>query len=127
MAKILDLNASAPYLIRLPFSRLWSSNGRIFLSGGVCTMRLMAPSLIVASLMFSSLPFPAASAQTTPSPEGGRATPVRSVLGLVPLPTVVEAPRHFRLLRMTLPAGQSSSYTGAQGFIYVLSGGLTLG
>src|SRR5688572_10934780 len=76
MAKILDLNASAPYLIRLSVFQTLVQQWPYLPFGGVCTMRLMAPSLIVAGLLFSSLPFPAASAQTTPSPEGGRATPV---------------------------------------------------
>lgn len=50
------------------------------------------------------------------------ATPVRAVLAVTNLPSVVDAPRFFNLSRVELPPGQSANYRGPVGFVYVLSG-----
>jgi mannose-6-phosphate isomerase-like protein (cupin superfamily) len=55
-----------------------------------------------------------ASAQTT----------VRTVLAIAGLPSVVDVPLHFRLLRLSVPAGQARSYAAANGFVYQMSGTL---
>lgn len=54
-------------------------------------------------------------------------TPVRTVMAVASLPTVVDAPRFFGLWKMELPAGASTSYRGPIGFLYVLSGSLSVG
>jgi len=48
--------------------------------------------------------------------------PVRVVIASERLPTVSDAPRHFRVLRVELAKGQSASYSGPNGYIYVVSG-----
>ena len=47
---------------------------------------------------------------------------VRSVIAATKLPNVVEAPLHFRAVSVTVPPGQGSSFTGADGIIYQISG-----
>jgi quercetin dioxygenase-like cupin family protein len=55
-----------------------------------------------------------ASAQTT----------LRTVLAIAALPSVVDVPLHFKLLRVSVPAGQATSYATSNGFVYPLSGTL---
>jgi quercetin dioxygenase-like cupin family protein len=62
-----------------------------------------------------------AGAQTPPAPAAGR--PVRVVIASGRLPSVVETPLHFRLIRITLGAGQSITCGGPNGMLYVFSGG----
>jgi quercetin dioxygenase-like cupin family protein len=52
---------------------------------------------------------------------------LRAVLANTPLATVTDAPRHFRLARVTLPPRQASSYEGPVGFVFVLSGTIEVG
>jgi quercetin dioxygenase-like cupin family protein len=63
-------------------------------------------------------------AQSPGSPSVGR--PVRTVMASSRLASVVDAPLHMRLLRVTVPAGQSAVSTGATGMLYVLSGALDI-
>jgi quercetin dioxygenase-like cupin family protein len=51
-------------------------------------------------------------------------TPVRTVLALASLPSLVEAPLFFRLSKVELAAGKTTSHSGPVGFIYTLSGSL---
>lgn len=51
---------------------------------------------------------------------GGR--PVRVVLAAGRLPSVAESPLFYKILRIALAAGQSSSYTGPASMVYVLTG-----
>ena len=53
-------------------------------------------------------------------------TPVRTVLALTALPSVVDGPRFFRLWKIELPPGKASSLGGPVGFVYVLSGALSV-
>ena len=62
--------------------------------------------------------------QTALAQQAPAATPVRTVLALTTLPSVVEAPLFFKLSKVELPAGQSTKYVGPVGFVYVLSGAL---
>jgi mannose-6-phosphate isomerase-like protein (cupin superfamily) len=78
---------------------------------------------VIAAALFSLAPV---EAQTTTAPGVGRPTPIREVLASRGLTTVVDAPLYFRLLRVTLPAGQSTGYAGPYGFLYGLSGGLAV-
>jgi quercetin dioxygenase-like cupin family protein len=66
-------------------------------------------------------------AQSPGPPAPGR--PVRTVMASTRLTSVVDTPLHMRLLRVSVPAGQSMASTGANGMLYVLSGALdfTLG
>jgi quercetin dioxygenase-like cupin family protein len=65
-------------------------------------------------------------AQTAPAPSASRPTPVREVLASRGLSAVGDAPLHFRLLRVTLPPAQSTSYGGPHGFVCGLSGTLAI-
>ncbi len=56
--------------------------------------------------------------------QGPTVTPVRTVLALASLPTLVDAPVFFKLAKIQLPAGKSATYSGPVGFIYVLSGSM---
>lgn len=51
-------------------------------------------------------------------------TPVRAVLAVATLPSVVDIPLHFRLLRVSVSAGQATSYAASTGFVYQVSGTL---
>lgn len=62
-----------------------------------------------------------ARAQSPPAPAAGR--PVRVVIASGRLPSVVETPLHFRLIRITLGAGLSITCGGPNGMLYVFSGG----
>ena len=57
-------------------------------------------------------------AQSTPSP----AAITRTVVAATKLPTVAEAPLYFRAVSVTLPPGQTSSVSAANGIIYQMSG-----
>ena len=76
----------------------------------------------LAAVLTSSGPVAPAGAQTGPAPGAPRLTPVRAVLASRGLPSVVEAPLYFRLLRVQVPAGQSTGSGGANGFVYQLTG-----
>jgi mannose-6-phosphate isomerase-like protein (cupin superfamily) len=62
-----------------------------------------------------------AGAQDTPRAD----RPIRLVLASGKL-RLDENPLHFRLVRVTIPAGQSIVYTGPQGMIYPTSGALSI-
>jgi quercetin dioxygenase-like cupin family protein len=47
---------------------------------------------------------------------------VRAVLASAPLPTVLDAPRHYKLVSVNLPARQATTYNGPIGFVVVLDG-----
>jgi len=83
-------------------------------------MRLRQAVSLALLLAIPSLAF----AQSAPTPAPGR--PVRMVLASAKVPTVVAEPLHFRLIRVTLAAGQSATYTGPAGMLYVLSGAIVL-
>lgn len=79
--------------------------------------RLM-PALALATLLLAA---PVWSQSSGPSAPG---RPVRTVIASARLATVVDAPLHMRLLRMSVPAGQSVVAHGPNGMLYVLSGSL---
>ena len=82
------------------------------------SMRLAIAVLAVACLVFVR-------AETVVAQQAPVSTPIRTVLALASLPSVVDAPLFFRLSRIELGAGTSTNYSGPIGFIYVLSGSLT--
>jgi quercetin dioxygenase-like cupin family protein len=49
---------------------------------------------------------------------------VRAVLASAALSSVVDAPRYYKLVRVSLAAKQTTSYNGAIGFVFVLGGSL---
>lgn len=52
---------------------------------------------------------------------------VRAVLASTALPSVADAPRYYKLVRVSVPAGKATTtYNGAVGFIFLLSGSLQL-
>lgn len=67
-----------------------------------------------------------AAAQTGPGPETARPRPVRTVLASAQLPSVVDRPLRFKLLRVSLPGGRSASFVGADGFLFQISGMLAV-
>jgi quercetin dioxygenase-like cupin family protein len=81
-------------------------------------MRRVGMSAILGVLM---LVVPA-SAQTPRPP--GAVRPVRVVIANGRLSSVTGGPLHFKLLRVTLGAGQASECVGPDGMLYVLSGGI---
>jgi quercetin dioxygenase-like cupin family protein len=51
---------------------------------------------------------------------------VRTVLAVTSLPSVGDAPLFFKLSKVELPPGQTTTYSGPVGFLYALSGALTV-
>lgn len=79
----------------------------------------------LAGIVPASLCSMPACAQTPPS-KGvpSSAGIVRSVLANSKLASVVDAPRHYRLARVSVPARQATTYSGASGFVFAVSGSL---
>src|SRR5690242_2841358 len=77
--------------------------------------------LVLAALGLAAVTVIPAGAQDTPRAD----RPIRLVLASSKLP-LDENPLHFRLVRVTIPAGQSIVYTGPQGMIYPTSGALSI-
>ena len=59
-----------------------------------------------------------AAAQTTPAPPAI----TRTVVAATKLPTVVAVPLHFKALSVTIRPGEASSFSGADGILYQMSG-----
>ena len=87
--------------------------------------RSLATTLLVCS-MLAAVPVVVAPviAQELSGVRAGR--PVRLVLASTKLPSVVESPLHFKLVRVTVPAGQSTTFSGPNSMVYPLSGSLSL-
>jgi quercetin dioxygenase-like cupin family protein len=66
---------------------------------------------------------PAAAQETSP-PRADR--PIRLVLASSKMPSIDDGPLHFRIVRVTIPAGQSVAYAGPQGMVYPTSGSLSI-
>jgi quercetin dioxygenase-like cupin family protein len=64
----------------------------------------------------------ALSAAAQPADKG----PVRAVLALGRLPSVVDAPMSIKLSRVSLPAGANATYRGSYSMIYVIAGAVTV-
>jgi quercetin dioxygenase-like cupin family protein len=70
-------------------------------------------------LLLGTTGFPiSAAAQTPPAPTAA----VRKVVAATKLPTVTDVPLHFRAVSITLPPGEKSSASGANGVLYQISG-----
>jgi quercetin dioxygenase-like cupin family protein len=75
-----------------------------------------------AAALVIGLTFATAPTQVSVAQQGPTVTPVRTVLALTSLPSLVEAPLFFRLSRVELAAGKTASFSGPVGFVYALSG-----
>jgi len=64
----------------------------------------------------------ALSAAAQPADKG----PVRAVLALGRLPSVVDAPMSIKLSRVSLPAGANATYRGSHSMVYVMTGTVTV-
>src|SRR5687768_4653247 len=96
-------------------SRLWAAvDSKMKLT----PMRLATAVVIAAALLVVARP------GTLVSQEAPGSTPVRTVLALATLPSVVEAPLYFKLSKIELGAGNTTKYAGPIGFVYVVSGSL---
>ena len=84
------------------------------------SMRLAMAVVIATALLFVARP------GTLVAQEAPVSTPVRTVLALATLPSVVEGPMYFKLSRIELGAGDTTNYAGPIGFVYLLSGSLTV-
>jgi quercetin dioxygenase-like cupin family protein len=91
--------------------------------GTFMSLLFIIPALIIATLD-SGISVPPVAAQTTPGPS--TPTPVRNILASAGLPTVIDVPLHYKLLRVSIPAGQSTISRGTDGFLFQMSGVLTV-
>jgi quercetin dioxygenase-like cupin family protein len=82
---------------------------------------MLARVLIVVSVMLIGT---SAIAQT---PSSTPAKPVRMILENARIAIVVDRPLHYKLLRVTLPAGRVATYSGSDGMLYIMSGILEIG
>ena len=89
------------------------------------SLRFIIPALIIATLG-SGISVTPLGAQTTPGPSTTQPTAVRNVLASAGLPTVIDVSLHYKLLRVSIPAGQSTSSRGANGFLFQMSGMLAV-
>lgn len=71
----------------------------------------------VMLLSIAALVAPAA-AQTTPAPPAI----TRTIVAAAKLPTVVATPLHFRAVSVTIQPGEATSFSGAAGIVYQMSG-----
>ena len=86
-------------------------------------MHRIFPAFVVA-LSVGILAIPA-HAQTTIAPAAPTSAGIlRAVLASAALPSVVDAPRYYKLARVNWPARQTTTYTGAIGFVFAVSGSL---
>lgn len=88
--------------------------------------RLVSLTTVAAIFGGSVFAIPGLSQSQPAVPQGGPSSAgiVRAVLASTPLPSVADAPRHFKLARVSLPAKQATTYRGSVGFVFTLSGSL---
>jgi quercetin dioxygenase-like cupin family protein len=79
-----------------------------------------SPLTVVLAIVLSS------TVAVAQAPGTARPTPTRTVLASHSLPSVVDAPLTFRLLRVSLAAGHTTEIAGEYGFVYLLSGTVTV-
>jgi quercetin dioxygenase-like cupin family protein len=83
------------------------------------------PSNCLSSLAALFCGFIASSTYAQPaSPPKAPAGIVRAVLASTALPSVADAPRYYKLVHVSVPAAKATSYNGAVGFVFLLSGSL---
>jgi hypothetical protein len=77
-------------------------------------MRFMTTGMLFAAMALAV----SAAAQTPPAPTAT----ARKVLAAAKLPTVTDVPLHFGVLSVTIPPGEKSVLSGANGVLYQVSG-----
>jgi len=82
-----------------------------------CLMKSIRFAAVATTILLCSL---SAAAQTT---EKG---PVRTVLALGRVSSMVDAPMFFKLSRVSIPLGASAIYRGDHSLVYVISGAVTV-
>jgi quercetin dioxygenase-like cupin family protein len=93
--------------------------GEIFLRYDQLTQEGVMRIGTVGIMLLGASTFAAAVAsQTAPSPPAI----TRTVIAATKLPTVVAAPLYFKAVSITLPPGESSNFSGANGIVYQMSG-----
>ena len=84
-------------------------------------MSRSARAIALSLLLVSPAPV-LAQAPAPPRPAG----PIRLLLASAKLPSVVDASLHFKLVRVTVPAGQSVAFAGPPGMVVALTGAVTV-
>ncbi|MGI8895095.1 MAG: hypothetical protein ACR2HE_05505 [Casimicrobiaceae bacterium] len=79
---------------------------------------------VVAGIVTGYFFVAAAAAQPAPGQSASGGGTLRTVLASTALPSVVDAPRYFKMVRVNIPAKQATTYNGAVGFVLALSGSL---
>jgi len=82
-----------------------------------CVVKIIRLATLTA--LISSVAF---SAAAQPTDKG----PVRAVLALGRVPSVVDAPMSIKLSRISLPAGTNATYRGSHSMVYVMKGAVTV-
>jgi len=103
---------SKPRPFQEALKRVWCSNYRLNWET-VMRFRTTGTLLLCALALAGS-----AAAQTTPAPPAI----TREVVAATKLPTVTDVPLHFKALSVTLPPGEKSSVSAANGILYQISG-----
>jgi hypothetical protein len=74
---------------------------------------------MTTGMLFAAMALAVSAAAQTPSAQTATA---RKVLAATKLPTVTDVPLHFRVLSVTIPPGEKSALSGANGVLYQVSG-----
>jgi hypothetical protein len=82
-------------------------------------MRFRTTGMLLLGAMALAAP---AAAQTTPAPS----EITRTVVAAAKLATATDAPLHFRAASVTLPPGEKSGVSAANGILYQISGSTRL-
>jgi quercetin dioxygenase-like cupin family protein len=82
-----------------------------------CQLKVIGLAISVA--LISSVALPAAA---QPADKG----PVRAVLALGRVPSMIDAPMSIKLSRVSIPAGANVNYRGSHSVIYAMSGSVTI-
>ena len=95
---------------------LWTYDDR-----GESEMPMLAR-LFLLAVGAASIFMPSSPPLAQPAGQG----PIRTVLALGRVPSMVEAPMHLKLSRVALPAGAAATYRGDHSTVYVLTGTLSV-
>ena len=79
---------------------------------------------LIAAIFSGCFFFVGAAAQPAAPQSGPGGGVVRAVLASTALASVVDVPRYFKVVRVSVPARQETTYNGGVGFVFALSGSL---
>jgi quercetin dioxygenase-like cupin family protein len=77
--------------------------------------------ILVVPLMGGILAAPVGAQPASPPSAPSSAGILRAVLASAALPSVVDAPRYYKVVRVSVPAKQATTYSGPVGFVFTLS------